>query len=373
MTDAPLGIDPKIIAFHLPQFHPIPENDHWWGTGFTEWINVRNSKPLYRGHYQPRRPLHDRYYDLLDPQTQQWQAELAAAHGIYGFCYYHYWFNGKKLLEKPVEQLLQLKKPDFPFCLAWANEPWTRAWDGGDNKILMPQHYGDRPQWLAHIQYLLPILTDNRYIRVQGKPVLLIYRSASIRDLQPMLECWDKEVRAAGLPGLHVVSMATIFALDPRLHLFGGYAEFEPMWTINGKFPRHIRKNEERHRKRAELGWKYLKQWRHITNSYDYKGLWEIIENRPIPPHHYPGAFADWDNSPRRSADKATILRNFSKKAFANGIKTQIGKARRDGAEFLFFNAWNEWAEGTYLEPDEERGLFFLETIRDALVNTDDT
>src|SRR5688572_19281779 len=191
--------NPKILAFHLPQFHRIPENDQWWGEGFTEWTNVRKAKPLYRGHYQPRIPAAANYYDLLDPQTQDWQAQIARAHGIYGFCYYHYWFDGKRLLERPVEQLLARSAPDFPFCLAWANEPWTRAWDGGDRQVLMPQTYGGPEDWRRHIDCLLQAFRDPRYIRVYDKPMLLIYRTSSIRELQPMLNLWNDEVRRAGM------------------------------------------------------------------------------------------------------------------------------------------------------------------------------
>jgi Glycosyltransferase WbsX len=358
--------NPKIIAFHLPQFHRIPENDQWWGEGFTEWTNVKKAQSLYRNHNQPRVPLGGRYYNLLDPATQDWQANLAREYGIHGFCYYHYWFNGKQLLEKPVEQLLQRGQPDFPFCLSWANEPWTRAWDGGEKHVLMPQAYGGPEEWRQHIHYLINIFRDPRYIRVDDKPMFLIYRSVSIRHLQPMLELWRNELLAAGFAGLHVVSMANTFGPDPRVHVFDGYAEFEPMWTIKTFRSSNLRR-EKRAKRRASLLRRLFGYVLHADHSYDYSALWKSMTSRDLPPNHYPGAFADWDNSPRRGLDRGLIMRNFDKQAFAKGITGQIQKARETGAEFLFFNAWNEWAEGTYLEPDERYGLFFLETIRDAL------
>ena len=195
---------PKILAFVLPQFHRVPENDAWWGEGFTEWTNVKRAKPIMRGHYQPRVPAGGRYYDLTDPDVQRWQAELARAHGLDGFCYYHYWFGGKRLLERPVNLLIERGEPDFPFCLAWANEPWTRAWDGGDSEILMPQTYGLQEDWETHFLDLLRAFKDPRYIRLDGKPVFLIYRSASIPHCNEMIACWRQMALNAGLPGLHL-------------------------------------------------------------------------------------------------------------------------------------------------------------------------
>jgi hypothetical protein len=358
---------PKVIAFHLPQFHCIPENDRWWGKGFTDWSNVRRARPLYRGHLQPRVPAEDRYYNLLDSEVQDWQASLARRYGIHGFCYYHYWFNGKQLLERPVEMLLERGKPDFPFCLAWANEPWTRTWDGGEKDILIAQEYGGPEQWRQHFSYLLRAFQDPRYIRVYNKPMFLIYRSTGIRELQPMLELWQNEAVKAGLPGLHVVSMATGFGVDPRLHLFNAFADFEPMFTLFHRLPRHLRRREQWLRRWTKLCWRLLRSSSRTPHSFDYSRVWQQIQKRDLQPHYYPGAFADWDNSSRRELERCLVSRNFDRDSFTDGITAQINKARRSGAEFLFFNAWNEWAEGTYLEPDTARGLFFLEAIHNAL------
>ena len=159
----------KIIAFYLPQFHRIPENDKWWGEGFTEWTNTKSSKPLFKGHDQPKEPLNDNYYNLLDKDTRKWQGELAKKYGIYAFCYYHYWFNGKLLLQKPIEKMLNQNEPNLPFCMCWANEPWSRSWDGREKEVIMPQAYGEKKQWKKHFDYLLPFFKDTRYIKVGNK------------------------------------------------------------------------------------------------------------------------------------------------------------------------------------------------------------
>ena len=364
--EAAVQRQPKILAFVLPQFHSIPENDAWWGKGFTEWTNVRKAQPLFRGHLQPRVPANGRYYDLLDPATQDWQAALARDHGLYGFCYYHYWFAGKRLLEKPLESLLERGKPDFPFCLAWANEPWTRVWDGGESQVLMPQSYGAESDWTTHFDYLLRVFRDPRYIRVDGKPVLLIYRSASIAVCEPMLGLWRRLAERAGLPGLHIVSMLTGFAWDLR-PIFDAFAEFEPAYTFTHRRPYILRKRERWIRKITKLSWRWFGRAGRAPNSYDYGGLWRAVSKRPLPGRTYPGAFVDWDNSPRRGLKRSMVMRNFDPAAFEMGIRAQLRKAAAAGAEFVFINAWNEWAEGAYLEPDEARGTFFLDAIRDAV------
>lgn len=358
---------PKILAFVLPQFHRIPENDEWWGEGFTEWTNVRKAGPLFPGHYQPRIPAENRYYDLLDPSVHDWQAVLAKRYGVHGFCYYHYWFRGKQLLERPVELLLTRGEPDIPFCLAWANEPWTRAWDGGDHQVLMPQLYGDEADWAAHFDYLLRAFRDERYIRVDGKPMLLIYRSASIDVLEPMLSLWRQLAIGAGLPGLHIVEMLTGFNRDARTQLFDAFAEFEPMYTIRHRMPYWLRKREKWRKRLIVATTRLLRRWLGPPNSYDYASIWSILAARRIPLRTYPGVFVDWDNSPRRGLERGMIMRNFDARSFEVGVRAQLRKAQQKNAPFVFVNAWNEWAEGAYLEPDERRGLMFLEAIRAAL------
>ena len=357
--------DPKIIAFHLPQYHEIAENNRWWGQGFTEWTNVRKARPLFRGHRQPRVPAQERYYDMTDRATREWQAELARSKGVYGFCYYHYWFKGQQLLEKPVDQLIADGTPDFPFCLAWANEPWTRAWDGGERDVLMAQSYGDQADWDKHFAYLLRAFKDPRYICVEGRPVFLIYRTAAIDAMADMLARWRTLAAEAGLPGLHIVSMLTGYKSDDRLSLFDARAEFEPMHTLQYHLSSGHRRKEKLVRHLAKLRRYVIRDARpHKLGTHDYAALWRHVTQRSLGPKVYPGGFADWDSSPRRGM-RALVLRNFDKAAFRNGMAAQLRKAREHQAPFLFFNAWNEWAEGTYLEPDVEHQTFFLDTIQE--------
>ena len=192
---------PCVLAFYLPQFHPIPENDQWWGKGFTEWSNVSKAKPLFQGHYQPHLPADLGFYDLRLPETRAAQAEMAREHGIDGFCYYHYWFNGRRILERPIREILAAGEPKFPFCVCWANENWTRRWDGRDAEVLLEQRYSVQDD-IAHIRSLIPMFEDARYIRVDGKPLFLVYRSTAIPDARATTDRWRREAERAGLPGL---------------------------------------------------------------------------------------------------------------------------------------------------------------------------
>lgn len=223
----------KIIAFYLPQFHDIPENDEWWGKGFTEWVNVKKAKPMYKGHEQPRVPLNNNYYNLLDDEVKVWQAELAKQYGIYGFCYYHYWFNGKLLLEKPMSQMLSNKKIDIPFCICWANEPWTRAWVG-EKKVLITQKYGKIDDWVKHFNYLLPFFKDNRYIKNDNKPFFVIYRPEIIGCLKEMVECWDRLAKKNGFKGIDFAYQNIDF--DVQKHkddsMFSYNIEFQPHYAF---------------------------------------------------------------------------------------------------------------------------------------------
>jgi hypothetical protein len=188
----------RLIAFYLPQFHPIPENDDWWGKGFTEWRNVVQAKPLFPGHYQPHLPADLGFYDLRVPETRQAQADLAREYGIHGFCYYHYWFKGRRLLERPFNEVLTSGQPDFPFCLCWANESWTRAWDGQSGVILMKQEYSEEDDY-QHIRWLSNVFRDKRYIRYEGKPLFLVYRVRDLPNPLQTTEIWRNEARRAGI------------------------------------------------------------------------------------------------------------------------------------------------------------------------------
>jgi hypothetical protein len=362
---------PKVLAFLLPQFHRIPENDEWWGEGFTEWTNVRKARARFRGHRQPRVPLDGRYYDLMDEQTRNWQADLARSHGIAGFCYYHYWFNGRQLLEKPLAAVASRGTPDFPFCIAWANEPWTRTWDGGVRHVLMPQSYGGEEDWEQHFRYLEKMFHDPRYIRVDGRPLLLIYRTRSIERCADMLTLWRRLALQSGLPGLHIVSMMTIFGRDDRTQLFDAYVEYEPSYT-QAFAPKWLKAHEHAVNTFSRWCWKLFGTGVHAPRSRDYRLVWRQIVQRPLPANHYPGAFVDWDNSPRKDLSTSLVMRNASVAAFRQGFTGLYDKAKRAGTGFIFVNAWNEWAEGTYLEPDTELGTAYLEVIRSVVTSSED-
>lgn len=345
----------KLIAFLLPQFHRIEENDRWWGEGFTEWTNVRKAAPLYPGHKQPRQPMNGYYYDLTDPAARAWQAHIAKTHGLYGFCYYHYWFKGKRLLEKPLQGVLDSKSPDFPFCLSWANEPWTRNWDGLESDVLMPQEYGDEADWEEHFDYLLTVFRDKRYIRVNGKPMFLIYRPASIPRIEEMIALWQELARKNGLKGLHLVRTLGGFPAG-NAQGFEASVEFEPHYTFS-----HGQLRNQ---------WSLIPVEGRQHMALDYDRVWTSILERT--PHRdgeriYPGAFVHWDNTPRRGVAGQSCV-GMTPRKFEWYLTRQIAKAREAyGSPFLFLNAWNEWAEGAYLEPDQEHGYRMLEAVRRAV------
>ena len=345
----------KLIAYFLPQFHQIDENDAWWGEGFTEWTNTRKNKPLYKKHAQPKEPLKDLYYNLMDASIRKWQADAARSHGIYGFCYYHYWFKGKRLLEKPFQSVLKSGEPDFPFCLSWANEPWTRKWDGGNNEILMPQDYGDENDWAEHFDELLTAFQDPRYIRVQNKPLFVIYRPGAIPRCEEMLRFWNQLALRSGLEGIYFARTLGGFEIPPQSG-FEASIEFEPHYTFA-------------HGYNANL-WSYIstKDGDHLV--FDYDGVWEMILNRS--PHRsgetiFPGAYVNWDNTPRIGARGQSCIGSTPEK-FSYYLTKQMNRAASIyQSEFLFINAWNEWAEGTYLEPDKKHHFSYLEAVQEAV------
>ena len=236
----------KIIAFYLPQFHSFKENDEWWGKGFTEWTNVKNAKPLFKGHYQPRIPLNKNYYNLTNVDTLKWQADIAKKYGIYGFCYYHYWFDGHMLMEKPMELMLANEEVDLPFCICWANENWTKAWAQHSKKVLISQTYGDRSDWEKHFYYLLPFFMDKRYIYKDEMPIFVIYRPELIPTLRPMLEFWDKLAKENGLKG--IIYMYQQHNYDHQTadtgDLFSYAIEYEP-GRVKGYYPKFPKKEQQ--------------------------------------------------------------------------------------------------------------------------------
>lgn len=358
----------KMMAFYLPQFHEIPENNKWWGQGFTEWTNTKATKPLYQNHKQPKEPLNDNYYNLLDKKTLQWQAKLANNYGIDGFCFYHYWFNGKLLLEKPAEILLENKDINTSFCFSWANEPWTRSWDGKSKEVLIDQQYGSEEDWHKHINYLLKFFNDDRYEKIDNKPVFVIYRPRNIQNIDKMIAYWNKQLIANGFDGLYLIDMLTSFDNKPY-ELFDASLDFEPMLTLKYYIPKtQLFKRGYKKVIRDYLKKRTKKMPGFLIDKIDYEVVWDSILKRNIGNENetkkrYLGAFVSWDNTPRKK-EHGLILENFNMDIFEQGLQAQYKKTQESGNEFLFINAWNEWAEGTYMEPDKNYEYQVLETIQ---------
>ncbi len=366
----------NVIAFYLPQFHAIPENDEWWGEGFTEWTNMKKAKPLFEGHNQPRIPLDGDYYNLLDPETLRWQVALANKYGIGGFCCYHYWFDGHMLLEKPVEMFLADKSLELPFCICWANEHWTNQWVSGENKVLIEQHYGGEAEWRRHFEYLLPFFKDERYIRVDGKPLIVLYRPEIVDCLAEMLACWRRLAEESGLGGLTITYQHPSYYVypDKREDLFDYNIEFQPTLALTMQKSQHHKILRAVKRKAVLFMEKYFGiDLRFIGSGsglthISYDEIWNtILTTPPTREKSFPGAFVDWDNTPRRGM-KGSLYDGVTVEKFRRYFKEQVKRARDVYAsDHLFIFAWNEWAEGGYLEPDEKRGYGFLEAIHDSL------
>jgi hypothetical protein len=372
----------RLLALYFPQFHAIPENDEWWGKGFTDWVNVRRAAPQFPGHYQPRVPLGGNYYDQSRKETLAWQIALARQHGVHGFCHYHYWFDGKQLLETPTNLVMASKEEefDFPFCLAWANETWSRRWDGRDHHILQQQsHEADPALWMRHFEYLFRAWSDDRAVKVDGKPVFLVYRAHIIREIEAMFDLWREEALRRGLPGLYLVAMKQYeFPLPGILRHFDATMQFQPFealfspdYAAPGVETRRLVKVLRLLPERVQ---DMLRAARYnffpALTFYDYDMVWkhmlQVEREGGIPA--FPGAFVDWDNTPRY-VKRARIFRGASPERFAYWFRrlVEVTATRPDPERIIFKNAWNEWAEGTYLEPDERYGLKYLEAVRDAL------
>ncbi|KAF0102861.1 MAG: polysaccharide biosynthesis protein [bacterium] len=359
--------DIRAIAFYLPQFHPIPENDEWWGKGFTEWRNVTKANPVFPEHYQPHLPADLGFYDLRLPEVREAQAELARQYGIHGFCYYHYWFNGRRILERPFNEVLQSGKPDFPFCLCWANENWTRVWDGGERNVLLSQIYSSEDD-LAHIRSLISAFKDPRYIRIDGKPLFLVYRTESLPNPFKSAQIWREEAARAGIGDLYLVRVAGFDdTVDPREIGFDAAVEFAPDWR---KSVDSVHRDPiSRLLINFGIGSKgYLN---HFVTRYD--GLIRRMQDKPMPDYIFfrcvtPG----FDNSSRRSRGAAILIGNTPER-YGSWLADVVQQTRRHyigDHRLVFINAWNEWAEGNHLEPDLRNGLSFLEATRQALDST---
>lgn len=353
------------IAIYLPQFHPIPENDAWWGKGFTEWTNVTKARPLFEGHYQPHLPADLGFYDLRLPEAREAQAAMARQYGIHGFCYYHYWFNGRRILERPFEEVLASGKPDFPFMLCWANENWTRRWDGLEQEVLLKQEYSPADDE-AHVRYLCRAFADPRYIRVDGKPVFVVYRPALFPDIRRTADCWREGAHRQGIGGLYLVYVQGFGNhVDPAEMGFDAALEFQPDF---GNFPaRQVGTFRDRLLNRLKINSSAYTR----NQIFGYEAFVARMMAKPRPDYTcYPGVTPMWDNSPRRTTD-AFILEGSTPDRYGKWLQHTVRefKPRSPDENFLFINAWNEWAEGNHLEPCQKWGKAYLETTRNALTN----
>lgn len=354
----------RLIAFYLPQYHPVPENDEWWGRGFTEWRNVVKGKPLFEGHYQPHLPADLGFYDLRLPEVREAQADLAREYGIHGFCYYHYWFNGRRILERPFNEVLASGRPDFPFCLCWANENWTRVWDGGSNQILLEQKYSHVDD-LNHIHALMPAFRDQRYIRINGKPLFLVYRTEHMPFPAKTAEIWREAAHRQGIGEIYLARVESFTgAVDPSAIGFDAAVEFAPDWQKRGSFINRTGRDKlmTRFGLKSEVFFQHdITLYQEMIDRMRRKPSVDFVRFRCVTP--------GFDNSVRRKK-KAAIIHGSTPESFRswlNAVNEETEKSRAPEERLIFINAWNEWAEGNHLEPDQKWGKAYLEAVRNAL------
>lgn len=371
----------KVIPVYLPQFHTIPENDKWWGKGFTEWVNVKGAKPLFEGHNQPRVPLNDNYYDLSDVETLKWQCKLAKDYGIYGFCMYHYWFSGKVLLHKPMELLLSHPEIDIKYCISWANGEWRDTWkhkDQKQTKILIFDDYDNETLWVEHFNYMLPFFKDPRYMREDGKPLLVIYAPHLIPKLNKMLDLWNDMAKKEGLNGLIYIYQSASASFDSSWDRsrFTYGVEMNPGYA---KGIDSVNRNKIKHFAIKKIGWikrklnikrsLYISKTNNNIYHDDYDAIWQkILTLRPQKGQRMlPCAFTDWDNSPRFGIN-GSMYDDVTTDKFRHYFALLVENAKKYyHSDKIFVFAWNEWAEGGYLEPDNLYGYGFLEAIKKVL------
>lgn len=352
----------KIIAYYLPQYHRVKENDQWWGEGFTEWTHVRNGKPLFSEHNQPRVPYGENYYNLMDKETVEWQSRIAEEYGIYGFAYYHYWFEGRLLLEKPAENLLLWKDVNQKFFFFWANHSWYKA-ENGKKELLLEQNDGGATDWKNHYNYLRNFFKDDRYIKINNKPVFGIYDTQSFSDIDSMIKCWSDMAKKDGFDGVFIIENKSKKHQKKKTESIDAMVCRQPLVAMNTY--------------NLKLYKRVIRKIRKIINIVPKKP--QLINYQKIaklekeyePQHNdkeYLGVSVGWDNTPRHGV-YGQVFVGESVEKFRETLKEVIRKSKYRNNEFLFINAWNEWAEGMYLEPDQKRKYSYLEAIKEEILN----
>ncbi|WP_306353544.1 glycoside hydrolase family 99-like domain-containing protein [Flavobacterium sp. '19STA2R22 D10 B1'] len=371
---------PKIIAFYFPQFHAIKENDEWWGEGFTDWKLVKETKPLFEGHNQPRVPIDENYYNPCNKETLKEQALLAKKYGVEGFMFYHYWFDGKLYLEKPMEVFLSNPDIDISFCVTWANESWTRSWIGKPEVFLQKQlHTNDKSIWENHFNYLLPFFKDKRAIKIDNKPVFLIYQPFLINNSKEMLEYWQELAIQNGLDGLYIIAVKNHdYQTSSFLTSYDAIMKFQPREAYASKDfqDQNISARFQFLRRLPHIVQLYLTKLNQKISSYKIfsaNKVWNIIlknsyinEFKEYNLKVFESAFFEWDNSPRYKK-KAKLFTGLTDEQKKSNLKELIKGAIKNETPYVFFNAWNEWSESAYLEPDKENGYKHLEIIKEVI------
>lgn len=342
----------RVIAYYLPQFHPIPENDEWWGKGFTEWTNVTKAKPLFKGHQQPKLPADLGFYDLRVPEVREQQAFLAREAGIEGFCYWHYWFgNGKRILERIFQEVLESGKPDYPFCLGWANASWTGHWYSSTGKTLIEQTYGGIVDYTNHFYAILPALKDKRYIKVEDKPLILIFQPQRLPNSIEFCELWRSLAMKEGLGGVYFVAIHNNPNVIASLGMDGS-TRHEPISQAYIKESRIV---------------KVLRHWgyKERPKRFEYHSYVDVTHNKKLLNNEYPILMPNWDNTPR-SLRNGVVFENSTPDLFDLHIKKALRliENREFDKKIMFLKSWNEWAEGNYVEPDHVFDIQYLEIIK---------
>ncbi|MDU1904882.1 MAG: glycoside hydrolase family 99-like domain-containing protein [Dysgonomonas sp.] len=351
----------RVIALYLPQFHPIPENDEWWGKGFTEWTNVGKAKPLFKGHNQPRVPADLGYYDLRVPETRKAQADMARQYGIEGFCYWHYWFgNGRRLLERPFNDVLESGDPDFPFCLAWANESWKGFAHGLTNRnMLIEQLYPGVLDYTDHFYEVLPAFKDRRYIQIEGKPVFMIYKPLAHPDIEIFIETWQGLAKKNGLEGIYFLGHNN----DPN-------NQVDQILQLGFNAVNTVRLHDFMYKRRSfaqKIQDKFNKTFRNIPYVYPYKltSKYFIDEDVDSRENVFPSIISGWDHTPR-SGKEGVVMQNMTPELFGEHVKKVMSviSQKQHKNRVVIIKSWNEWAEGNYLEPDLKYGTAFLDVLK---------